>query len=142
MNEARHLACGLAACIACVVTSSFAQTTVGTPASKATAEAAANESLFRHAEKYAASKGYSFGDGAHVMLNQVAQRGEAEIALLPPEKRQEKVEEARANFERFIDAMIVASKEIPGYEAASPGKIGEQTYARAKNKLCPIWPIC
>ena len=100
------------------------------------------DELFAFARDYAASKGYRFGTGADVMLRNRTGLAVQEMADLSALQRKEKTTEAKRNIARFIDAMIAASKEIPGYAERTPGVIGEQTYDRAERRLCPIWPIC
>jgi hypothetical protein len=55
------------------------------------------------------------------------------------EQGKKTVADADLNFGRFIDQMVAAAKTIPGYQAEF---IGEQTYAAAMSKLCPLWPFC
>ena len=103
------------------------------------------DELFAYAHNYAASRGYRFGSGADVMLR------ERLANLSPVELDAARLDEAKRNIERFVDAMIAASNEIPNYSDRSPaitgetrssGIIGEQTFAIALRRMCPIWPIC
>lgn len=52
------------------------------------------------------------------------------------------VRTAQLAFERLVDEMLAARKDIPGYIDRHPGVIGEDTLASAMRRLCPLWPIC
>lgn len=101
-----------------------------------------SDGLFAFAREYAASKGYRFGSGADVMLRNATAQANQEITGLSAYEREVRTAEAKKNIARFIDAMIAASHEIPGYSEQSPGVIGEQTFEMARRRLCPLWPIC
>lgn len=94
------------------------------------------------AEQYAAHRGYRFGLGADGLIRNAAANAALAIAALPPDSQQQRLSAAEASFLKFIDEMISQSKQIPGYEGAHPGVIGEETYAKTEIKLCPIWPFC
>ena len=104
-------------------------------------EPGSNE-LWAFAQTYADSKGYRFGPGASDWLRQATVDGLREIETSAPAARKKKVDEGKENIARFIDAMIRASREIPGYSGRHPYVIGEETYMKAQGWLCPIWPIC
>ncbi|GJL78272.1 MAG: hypothetical protein NPINA01_12610 [Nitrospinaceae bacterium] len=49
---------------------------------------------------------------------------------------QDQVAIAEANIERFISEMMLEARRL-GYN-----ELHEDTFAAAKSKLCPLWPIC
>lgn len=93
--------------------------------------------MYDVAEQRARSYGLRLGDGADSDIRHLCQK-----AAIRLEKEPARLDEARAAFERLIDEMVVASKEIPGYREANPGVIGEKTLAWARGRLCPLYPIC
>ena len=103
----------------------------------------ANE-LFSAAEHRASMHGVQLGPGADSDIRQFASTGASQmLAAHPaPGPPMQMIEEAKAAFEKLIDEMVSAASEIPGYHAAYPGIIGEQTLARALARLCPLFPIC
>jgi hypothetical protein len=98
--------------------------------------------LFGAAEKYAASKGRKFKKGAESHLRTVASKGAVEVFRLPASERAKKIDEADAAFREVIDAMETSAGELPGYVQQNRDLLGEQTFQRAMNRLCPIWPFC
>lgn len=103
--------------------------------------------LRSYAVWYAGSKGYSFGAGAAGAIESMA--GEAAEKMLeearntgPPEKAELIIRQAEAAISLFIDTMIAAAGEIPGYAQQNEFRIGEDTFSAAWGKLCPLWPIC
>ena len=100
------------------------------------------KNLIAAAEQRASTHGMRLGPGADNDIRRFATTGASQMfaAHTPPEPQ--KIEEAKAAFERLIDEMVLAASEIPGYRAAQPGIIGEQTLARALSRLCPLFPIC
>lgn len=94
------------------------------------------------AKAYASGRGYSFGSGADGYLQQHAINAGAEIDQLPTNAQGAKLNEAKDNFAKLIDEMVVAAKTIPGYQNTHPDSIGEDTLAKALGILCPIWPFC
>ena len=42
----------------------------------------------------------------------------------------------------FVDQMAVARAKISGYLDSHGDAIGEQTFQWARERLCPLWPIC
>jgi len=101
-----------------------------------------DNALEEFAQSYASSRGYRFGSGANVMMTSMGRQAVIEIKQLPPDLQAQRLSEAKINIMRFIDEMIKESKKIPNYSIGNPGVIGEQTFTKAWQKLCPIWPIC
>ncbi|MCP5421186.1 MAG: hypothetical protein H6969_11960 [Gammaproteobacteria bacterium] len=101
-----------------------------------------SDELFAFAQEHASSKGYRFGSGADVMLRNKIMLATQNMMSLPASQRKATTAEAKKNIARFIDEMIAASKEIPGYSTRNPGVIGEETFTKAASQLCPLWPIC
>lgn len=97
--------------------------------------------LLGYAEGYASARGYRLGQGAEFDFSRAMERAAADLNNLPSAVCQRRLFEAHLNTRRYVDAMIDASRTIPGYSNQSPGVIGEQTFASAK-RLCPIWPFC
>src|SRR5262249_7268052 len=100
------------------------------------------DGFFGYAADYARSKGYGFSEGTGKLVHQAAQESANQILASPEVSRDGLISDAKSTFKRMVDAMIDSSKEIPGYAAKNPGKLGQQTWEGAKKKLCPIWPIC
>jgi hypothetical protein len=100
--------------------------------------------LITAAERRASMYGMQLGHGADADIRQFARTGASQMfaAHPTPEPPTQMVEEAKAAFERLIDEMVLAASEIPGYQTAHPGTIGEETLARALSRLCPLFPIC
>ena len=101
--------------------------------------------FLRHANSYAKFRGYEFGIGASHDIESFCQRAAEEVLKHPDADGNMAgvlIQRANQAFETFIDAMIVEANEIPNYAQRHPGKIGEDTFARAKDVLCPIWPFC
>jgi hypothetical protein len=99
------------------------------------------ERIFQEAESYANHRQMRFGPGAREFFDQHAQNAANEMRQ-QPSISEGHVRAMIAVFERLVDEMISASKEIPGYASANPGTIGEDTLAAALRKLCPIFPFC
>src|SRR5437870_1021159 len=95
--------------------------------------------IFEHAQKYADSRQVRLGPGADFQFKAYADRAADELAKTPDRELDARLRAMDMLFERLIDEMIGASKQIPGYER---GVIGEQTLQRALQKLCPIFPFC
>lgn len=94
--------------------------------------------LLGFAEGYAAGRGFRFGAGARDDIRTSLARASTELQGLPSDACAQRLNEARQNLGRFINAMIAAAKSPPGPQAI----IGEQTFASARASLCPLWPIC
>src|SRR5262245_3386896 len=101
------------------------------------------EQFFAAAQRRAQSYGVTLGQGADHDIRQFAVTGAGRILLQPDGSvRDAEIQSALKAFERLVDEMFAASREIPGYAVSNPGVIGEQTLARALAKLCPLFPIC
>ena len=85
------------------------------------------------AENFARTRGYRFGDESRREMAQMIARAVESGA------DEQKTVNA---LETFIERMIKAAQEIPGYAEESPGVIGERTFGIAHNSLCPLPPIC
>ena len=91
---------------------------------------------------YLAIRGYLFGAGAEGEFRRAIQQAADDIQSLPPDLQRTRIEQAVNNFRLVIDTMIIASRQIPGYQNRHFHVIGEQTFAEAMQKLCPLWPFC
>jgi hypothetical protein len=110
------------------------------PASAGSGPTDMGRQLFRAALEYAERRGYVIGDGATGDIENFAIK-----AALDIEQRklgENGMSEAERAFEKLIDNMIEEARQIPGYAIQRPNIIGEQTLARALNRLCPLWPFC
>jgi|SRR5215203_2727936 len=106
--------------------------------------------LLHYANWYVASRGYRFGPGAENDITWMTKTAAQQIhsglspglpGLSDPElDREFKTRTAEAAFSLFIDQMIAAWPEV--YSPGDPAIVGEKTFAKAKAKLCPLWPIC
>ena len=76
------------------------------------------------------------------MIRDKIRKAASEIEELPGYEQRLKVEEFQENSMMFIDAMIEASKSIPGYSESHYRVIGELTWKEARVRLCPLWPFC
>jgi hypothetical protein len=91
------------------------------------------DDVFKELSNYALSRGFRFGDGADHYL-----RNMTEQALHRGAEHDETLNALKV----FVDQMIRAVGEIPGYADDHPGVIGEQTFGIAHSMLCPLPPIC
>ncbi len=101
--------------------------------------------LWHFAAHHAAARGYVFGDGIEQMLPQLAgQMAQRVIERAATENVPDEglLRMAEGNLSVYIDAMIDAALREPNYLASRGPVIGELTWGRAKDALCPIWPIC
>ena len=98
-----------------------------------------------NANLYAGSRGYEFGQGASSLVKNLSDRAAHEVVTHPDfgsAMAGVLIRRADQAFETYIDGMIVAANEIPGYLSDHPGTIGEATFGKAQVALCPIWPFC
>jgi hypothetical protein len=98
--------------------------------------------IFSAAQTYASNEKVRFGPGAFEDIKEYASKAASDLAELPSEEQQGRIRATSLVFERLIDEMVIQSKAIPGYQAANPGVIGEDTLRRALSVLCPLWPFC
>ena len=112
--------------------------------------------LTHYAIWYAASCGYRFGEGAEHDLPRIAAEAAGRISDRISQYDRSKLDEESLHlkaehdikvgevaFSLLIEEMIAARMHVYGPEAAArEGIIGEGTLARAKEILCPFWPIC
>ena len=103
--------------------------------------------LESYARWYASRQKYEFGPGADANITGLSKNAALRIVEKAAEEdRPEKIElymrQAEAALSCFVDHMIAAAQDLPGYAENHPGEIGEETYDRAQLKLCPCWPIC
>jgi hypothetical protein len=96
------------------------------------------------AELTASGHGMHLGPGADADIRRFATVAATEMFDLHKgaEPPIELTDRAKAGFKRLVDEMVLAASEIPGYQAAYPGIIGEQTLSLALSRLCPLFPIC
>jgi hypothetical protein len=92
--------------------------------------------------RYLDEKGYRLGNGAMRDFRWAAEEVAGSIEDLSIAEQLQKIKEAEGNFIKVIDAMIVASRSIPGYAETNYRVIGEDTFQAALKRLCPIWPFC
>ena len=106
--------------------------------------------LFAAAKARAAQHGIRFRPGASSNLRSMAETG-AENILSALKKKPAEDQDAylraalRVGSESmvaFVDEMTSARFRIPGYLQSRPDSMGEQTWQAAKDRLCPLWPIC
>ncbi len=97
--------------------------------------------LTGYAGRYAASRGYHFGQGAEGLIANAMQQAANQLSQLSQVQCQQGILEARRNIHRYVDAMIANARADASYSKQNPGVIGEQTFAAAR-RLCPIWPFC
>lgn len=104
-----------------------------------------SERLFKFAERHAASLKVHFGEGAKYHVRQRTDNAAREV-LAQSNGRNEGIETlvvaAEASFQRLVDGMIAARKSIPFYEERHLDTIGEETFFKALQSLCPIAFIC
>ena len=109
--------------------------------------------LFSFARWYAASKGHQLGAGADGQIEWMCQETAEGIfqRFQPPVGDMDTAAQARATVEirmaeaalsTLIDGMIEAREHVYDNLAANDRVIGEDTLAWAKNRLCPLFPIC
>ncbi|MEM0947350.1 MAG: hypothetical protein AAGK37_08090 [Pseudomonadota bacterium] len=103
--------------------------------------------LTSYAHWYAASQGFVFGPGAKYDIEQMATDavgnmfGQDMPTDLQP-RHQAMIAQAEASLAMMVSTMIQGSEEISGYAARNPDTIGEETLAWARDRLCPLFPIC
>jgi hypothetical protein len=101
-----------------------------------------SQELFEHATQFAKSHGTRFKPNARKHLKEKAEKAADDILAMKPAEQSAKIDEARRAFETFVLIMIAGADAIPHYRAARKDALGEQTFAFALGKLCPIWPFC
>ncbi len=98
--------------------------------------------LFGFARGYARARGVRFGRGSESdvrngIFNEVA------FSWSSGTQDAEKLRgDAERGLARFVDAMIDSRHEVYGAASDSDNIIGEGTFAAARSRLCPIFPIC
>lgn len=91
---------------------------------------------------YLSVRGYRLGSGADYDFRDAIRRAAEDIEKLPESVQRARVDQANRAFKTLIDAMIIESREIAGYQDRNFRVIGEQTLMEALRKLCPLWPFC
>ena len=100
------------------------------------------------AESYARQRGFHFGEGAEndirTMARQAVQQFEFKFS---DETKRARMEESflrmsEQQFVFFIDAMILAREEVYDEARMRQNLLGEDTYRKARDWICPLWPIC
>ncbi|PHN00857.1 hypothetical protein [Flavilitoribacter nigricans] len=98
-----------------------------------------------HAQQYVRSKGFSFGSGAAQDMQGMLDTGANNILHPTPEfegiSQDELIGMADKKLEVFIDHMVAAREKVYP-DPSAHDRVGEETYAWAKNRLCPMWPFC
>jgi hypothetical protein len=100
-----------------------------------------------YAHWYAGSRGFRIGDGASGAIEGMADYAITEIfgptlPDTPTPQQLAQLGQAEGALKVLIDTMIEGSGQIAGYSATHPNVIGEDTFAYAQSKLCPLFPIC
>jgi hypothetical protein len=98
--------------------------------------------LHQFARGYAYGRGFEFGNGADGHLTSSLDAFAPEASLLPDAAMQDWLREAEIGIVSFVDAMIEARRHVYSADMQMSRIIGEDTFAWAKKKLCPIIPIC
>ena len=101
--------------------------------------------LFDTAVKRARSREVRLGEGADSYIHVLSGKAADEIIRYSNATNssvEPLVRSCELIFETLIDEMLLARKNIPGYQTLQPNIIGEQTLAAALKELCPMWPIC
>jgi hypothetical protein len=102
----------------------------------------ASRRILAEAERYARQRGKRLGPGARSLFEAATVRAAQDLAATRRDQLVRRTHETEVAFHRMIDEMIRAIDEIPGYEQAHPGVIGEETLMRAMRRLCPLFPFC
>jgi hypothetical protein len=105
-----------------------------------TSAAEISAGLLQFARGYAYGRGFEFGDGAEGYLRSALDNfASAQVLMTDPMAH---MPEAENGIVRFVDAMIEARRIVYAADRLTSRIIGEDTFAWAKQKLCPIIPIC
>lgn len=77
------------------------------------------------------------------LVQEAANRIQQRVVQLSasPAVEEQVLTESELAFAKVIDAMTRARSELPAHLVPPAGEIGELTLNRAKEWLCPIWPI-
>lgn len=101
--------------------------------------------LFDTAVKRARSREVRLGQGADSDIQALSRKAADEIirySTATNSSVEALVRSCERMFEILIDEMLLARKNIPGYQTSQPNIIGEETLAAALKELCPMWPVC
>jgi hypothetical protein len=101
--------------------------------------------LYAAAEARARKSRVRFGQGADSAIRSMSEQAADRIlarAAMTAEPAEALIRAGAAVFEKLVAEMLGARRRIPGYAAARPQTIGEQTLGAALSGLCPIWPLC
>jgi hypothetical protein len=96
--------------------------------------------IFRAAEELVQSQDLEFGLGAGQDLMARAEKAALDIEILPWAQGEARIREAEAAFRLVAARMLRARLELPGYAAANPGIVGEDTLHWA-NAAALGWPF-
>ncbi len=98
--------------------------------------------IYGAAEARAKGHGVQFGTGAASDIRHLAKIGADRVIVERPKDPDDATEEAVTAIEKFVDEMVAARFDV--YDAArlQQNIIGEQTFIRARDLLCPVWPFC
>ena len=98
--------------------------------------------LYQYARGYASGRGYQFGSGAandiRLSINEQVNARWQEFEV----NEASMLQSAEVGIGRFIDAMIDARHSVYGAEELRSNVIGEATFAMARSRFCPLFPIC
>jgi hypothetical protein len=104
------------------------------------------ELLYSTATATAKAAGFMLGSGADSQIRYVAETGAADILATTDAgaDRDALIAEASSNFAKIVKTMIAEREQAYAGDAErlAAAIIGEDTLARAKARLCPIFPFC
>lgn len=95
--------------------------------------------LFDEAERYVATMGRQFGDGADAALREMTARAGAFFTAEEEQGRPVDIDAARADLFALLDHAAELAQDIPGYP---PDRLGEQSFFPALAWFCPRHPFC
>jgi hypothetical protein len=98
--------------------------------------------LQAHVNGAVAARGLRLGEGAVFDVGRLIDRAAAEIAAFAPDVQSRRLGEAHAAFATLIEKMAEAREVIPGYKQQRGDVIGEDTFKWARDRICPLWPVC
>ena len=100
------------------------------------------EAVYASALGKAASNNLKFGEGANEAIRVGIESNSKRFVDASPDEQPKLLAEAQDNVQKFVAQMILARDQIAGYREQNPNVIGELTFNKARDALCPIWPVC